>query len=31
VASYHFSAQIIRRSQGRSAIAAAAYRAGFGS
>jgi MobA/MobL family protein len=28
VASYHFAAQIIRRSQGRSAIAAAAYRAG---
>jgi hypothetical protein len=26
--SYHFSAQVIRRSQGRSAIKAAAYRAG---
>ncbi|TFV48407.1 hypothetical protein E4K65_12370 [Bradyrhizobium niftali] len=28
VASYHFSVQIISRSQGRSALAAAAYRAG---
>lgn len=28
MASYHFAVQIIRRSQGRSAIAAAAYRAG---
>ncbi len=28
MASYHFAAQIISRGQGRSAIAAAAYRAG---
>jgi ATP-dependent exoDNAse (exonuclease V) alpha subunit len=28
MASYHFSAQVLRRSQGRSAIQAAAYRAG---
>jgi hypothetical protein len=28
VASYHFSVQVIQRSQGRSALAAAAYRSG---
>lgn len=28
MASYHFSAQIVKRSEGRSAIAAAAYRSG---
>src|SRR5690606_6003211 len=28
MASYHFSAQVIQRSKGRSAVAAAAYRSG---